>query len=101
MLKFFKKLFHTTEIQHPEPVDYDNIKSIVANVFSEWSKKLPDSMCFTCKNMMKGYYIANQDHLFCSENCLSEFQRIRDTHNPSLVQKSIKGEPVKIIKPNQ
>lgn len=100
MKNFLKKLFHITEIEQPEPekIDYEKIKTIIENVISEWNKKLPDSMCFTCKNMMKGYYIANQDHLFCSENCLSEFQRIRDTHNPSLPKKSINKEPVKIIK---
>jgi len=104
MKKLFKKpkpeaaTEQIKEVEKVEKVDYDKIKDIINTLFQSWKKELPDSQCFTCRTLMYGHKLGHADHLFCSEECLKEFRRIRDYHDPLVTKKTIKGEDVKVIK---
>lgn len=104
-MEYLKKLLKkpepnlvTEEPEKKQHLNIDDIKEIFIEQFTEFKKSLPDSQCFTCRTMMYGHKLGHADHLFCSEECLKEFRRIRDYHDPSVTKKTIKGEEIKVIK---
>jgi len=104
-MEYLKKLFKkpetklvTEETEKKCHLNIDDIKQIFIEQFTEFKKSLPDSQCFVCRTMMYGHKLGHAEHLFCSEECLKEFRRIRDYHDPLVTKKTIKGEDVKVIK---